>query len=447
MNRRELLQRSAALAGPGALWPLTACGRGAGSGTQGQPAGELAPPARIRRGAKVVWAVDEGPTRTPLRQDQVQLFQAQFPDVEVELLAGGASDMEKLQTAFAAGTPPDLFRQETPGFAFFASRGQIAPLDALMKRDKYDLADFFPAAWELWRWKERYFGVPFLGIRIAYFNRDLVRQAGASMPPASWKDPAWTWTTFLETCRTVRHAAGNRWACDLVSGTTRRDWQPWVWSNGGALFNQDGTKVLLAEPPAVEALEFLVDLVHRHRVAPTADELQAMGGRRALFQAGNLFLYHEPVNSIAANRRGASFDWSLTGLPRGKGKTAVASGGGVGWFLAAPSTVKDETWELMKVLASKDGVRLEALRGEAPPSRRSVAAEPAFSNPSEPPGPDMKVVIEALEQMGLEPPLIEGVEIDRLLGEALGPAFQGQKPVREAVAQAVPRIQPLLNPA
>lgn len=315
-----------------------------------------------------------------------------------------------------------------------------------MRRDKYDLADFFPIYWELWKWKwkGKYFGVPFMGIRVAYFNRAMVNQLGGRVPPASWRDSSWTWGAFLEICKRAKQQGG-RWGADLGPG--RRDWQPWVWSNDGDLFNADGTTTVLDQPPAVEAIQFLADLIHRHRVAPTAGELQGQGGRRALFEAGNLFLYHEPINSIANNRRTASFDWSITGLPRGRAKVAAASGGGPGWFLANDSKVKDETWELMKVLASKEGVRLEAVRGEAPPSRRSVANEPAFINPPEPPGSDMKVVVEAREQLRREVPLVEGVEIDRILTEELAPVWQGTKPAREAITQAVSKIKPLLNPA
>jgi multiple sugar transport system substrate-binding protein len=280
-----------------------------------------------------------------------------------------------------------------------------------------------------------------------YFNRSLTQQVGTKVP-TTWRDSAWTWEAFLEACRkvTVRQgASATRWGADL--GTGRRDWQPWVWSNGGDLFSPDGTKVLVGEPPAVEALQYLADLIHKHRVAPTAEELKAQGGRRGLFLGSNLLLYHTPVNNIAANRREAGFDWSISGLPRGRAKNAASSGGGVGWFLANESRVKDETWELMKVLASKEGVRLEAVRGEAPPSRRSVANEPAFINPPDPPGADMKVVVEALEAIHVEPPLIEGVEIDRVLTEELAPLWAGTKTAREATTQIVTRVQSLLNPA
>ena len=71
--------------------------------------------------------------------------------------------------------------------AYFASRGQLAALDPLLRRDRYDLTDFFPAAWELWAWQGRHYGLPFLGIRIVYFNRALAAASGGKAPPASWK--------------------------------------------------------------------------------------------------------------------------------------------------------------------------------------------------------------------------------------------------------------------
>jgi multiple sugar transport system substrate-binding protein len=423
---------------------LAACAQGGTTG--GGPAGDAAAGAQLKKGATIQWAVDEGATRTPLREDQVTLFKQQFPDLNVDYILGSTST-EKVQALFAAGTPPDLFRQETSGMAFFASKGQLAALDPMMRRDKYDLADFFPTAWELWKWKGKYYGMPFLGIRIGYFNRALAQQSGAKIP-TTWKDPAWTFQAFLEAAQraTVRSGTtASRWGADMSAANARRDWQPWVWNNGGDLFNASGTKVEFDQPPAVEALEFLVDLMHKHRVAPTPQELQS-ANRATLFQGGNLLMYHEPVNNVAANRRNASFDWSLFGLPKGKAKTVSASGGGVGWFLTGTSNVKDETWELLKVLASKESVRMEAVRGEAPPSRRSIANEPAFINPAEPPKGDMKVVVEALEAMHVEQALINGVEIDRILSEELTPVWRGEKPLREAIANAANRARPLVNP-
>ena len=52
---------------------------------------------------------------------------------------------------------------------------------------------------------------------------------------------------------------------------------------------------------------------------------------------------------------------------------------------------------------------------------------------------------EALEVMHIEPPLLNGVEIDRILTEELTPVWQGAKPVREALTAASAKVKPLLN--
>ena len=188
-TRRGALGVGAGIGGPawGPWGP--AAPRGAGRGGQaGGAGGDVAPAGTPRKGTTIQWAVDSGPTRTPLREEQVQLFKAQFPDLNVEYVQG-ATGTEKLQALFAAGTPPDIFRQETAGMAYFASRGQLTGLDPYLRRDRYDLSDFFPAAWELWSWKGRHLGVPFMGIRVAYYHRGLADRAAVRRPPATWKDP------------------------------------------------------------------------------------------------------------------------------------------------------------------------------------------------------------------------------------------------------------------
>ncbi|HEX2036143.1 MAG TPA: hypothetical protein VHS99_18330, partial [Chloroflexota bacterium] len=49
-------------------------------------------------------------------------------------------------------------------------------------------------------------------------------------------------------------------------------------ANGGELLDKDNKTCLLNEPPAVEALQFLQDLVFRHRVMPDPPQYSQAGG-------------------------------------------------------------------------------------------------------------------------------------------------------------------------
>lgn len=70
----------------------------------------------------------------------------QGPGVEWGTPAG-ADIVQKLEALLAAGTPPDLITLEPTQAVSFSARGQLLAIDDLIKRDHYDLTDFFrPAA-------------------------------------------------------------------------------------------------------------------------------------------------------------------------------------------------------------------------------------------------------------------------------------------------------------
>src|SRR5687768_10886737 len=96
--RRNKLNRTRRAVLAAVPFVLAACG--APAGTSSGPAGDAAPAAQLKKGASIQWAVDDGPTRTPLREDQVKLFKTQFPDLNVEFVLG-STGTEKLQTLFS----------------------------------------------------------------------------------------------------------------------------------------------------------------------------------------------------------------------------------------------------------------------------------------------------------------------------------------------------------
>src|SRR5439155_20032337 len=126
-TRRDVVREAGRVIGRAVALPLAACVPGAGGG-----GGPAAPAAQLRKGATIVWAVDDGPTRTPLREDRVKLFKERFPDITVDFVLGATSE-EKIQALFAAGTPPDLFRQEAPSMAQLATQNKIVVLDPLLR--------------------------------------------------------------------------------------------------------------------------------------------------------------------------------------------------------------------------------------------------------------------------------------------------------------------------
>ena len=87
-------------------------------------------------------------------QAQMQRSEQRLPGARIEITnLPQAAMFEKLATMMAAGTPPDLIRSGGTQWAQYANQGGMAEMDARIKRDKFDLADFVEPAVKQWSWK------------------------------------------------------------------------------------------------------------------------------------------------------------------------------------------------------------------------------------------------------------------------------------------------------
>jgi multiple sugar transport system substrate-binding protein len=143
-----------------------------------------------RRSDKTVrfWAVGrEGEVVTQL----VAEFQKQRPDIDVEVqkLPWTAAH-EKLLTAYAGETLPDLCQLGNTWVPEFAALDVLEPLDeqASGSRDVRS-DDYFPGFLEANRVDGRLYGVPwYIDTRLLFYRRDILQQAGFDHPPRTWSE-------------------------------------------------------------------------------------------------------------------------------------------------------------------------------------------------------------------------------------------------------------------
>src|SRR5262245_8758981 len=104
MTERSTRRAALTALGGGGAFLLAACGGAPAGGTAGQPG----PAPTLRRGVTLQWMTDAGtPAHSEARDKQAAAFK-EATGVQVERQA--LPDLQaKLQAAFAAGTPPDLY--------------------------------------------------------------------------------------------------------------------------------------------------------------------------------------------------------------------------------------------------------------------------------------------------------------------------------------------------
>ena len=167
------LTRRAALAGLGAALATTAC-------------------SRRRSRALSFWAIGrEGEMAAQLLEE----FQREHPEMEVDVQKlpwNGAH--EKLLTAFAGDTLPDLCQLGSTWVPELAALDALEPLDPYVTSSSVPTSDYFAGSLEANRVDGKLLGLPwYADTRLLFYRRDLLQQAGFAAPPVTWDE----WSRML----------------------------------------------------------------------------------------------------------------------------------------------------------------------------------------------------------------------------------------------------------
>ncbi|MDQ3700413.1 MAG: ABC transporter substrate-binding protein [Chloroflexota bacterium] len=313
LTRRARATRSRFLLG-GLSALAVACGAAGQAPTapaEGQGIAEVNPaPPRLGGKAPVrltYWKSLVGP-RHDAQVALVESFNASRPDVHVTLEHAGeySAAADKLRIALASGAAPDVaMLAVNTDLPAFARGGALQPLDPFFRGGAGDSGNgggapgaargaparrpaehgggsadgaggFYPGFIRDSRIDGRLYQLPFArSTPLLYVNVDLLRAAGLpETPPSSWPE-------LLETSRPLLRIRGggstavegaigvleeSRIPAAYGVGTSWWEFQSLLWSFGGA-FSDQQLRVRIDDAPSVEAMQFLADLVHRHRVA------------------------------------------------------------------------------------------------------------------------------------------------------------------------------------
>ncbi len=310
-----------------------------------------------------------GPDR-PMYEELLRRFHELRPDIRVRPIWVPASQYQtKLKTFIAAGQPPDMFWSGDVWVAY--ELPFLADLSDLVARDaaELNLDDFYPELLAACRYDGRQMLLPrWFNVALLYYNRKLFDDAGEPYPSADW-----TWDDYRAAAqRLTRRGDGGKveiWGSSITTGGWG-EWLIYVRQAGGQLFSDDMNRCLLDSPEAIAGMRFYYDKIHKHGIAPRpgfGPDHGFASGKIAMELGGHT------GNWIAYNQI-AGLDWDIQVLPKGPatrrgGEVAIDSFG-----IARDSKHREQAWEFVKFLSSKESVRTHLANGYLP-VRKSVARE------------------------------------------------------------------------
>jgi len=328
---------------------------------------------------------DFGIARVPAVEAAVTTFALDFAPVQVQWVNVPDGYNQKLQTLVAGGQPPDMYRLAGTDFASYVYRGFMLSLDEAMKRDAFDREDFYPVAFSQYQWDGKQFGLSSdVGNRMIFYNVNLWKDAKLAAPAPDMGPSGWTFDDFTAAAKALTKREGSR--ASQWGFVNTLDWMNWPLANGGALWNADATDVALDKPEAVEAFQFLQDLMFKAQAAQTKEAAAELNPSQAFLTGKAGMTIGSTATGTTTYRQIKAFEWDVIASPRGpklQGDRRVF-GGGSGWFIFRTTKFPDQTWQLFRHMTSKESGALLAKEGFAP-ARLSVVAGPEWLDPKLPP--------------------------------------------------------------
>ena len=323
------------------------------------------------------------PTEYEARLATLELFHESNPGISVQFDHTPSDYMTKLLTQIAGGDYPDVIFLGNGDIKPFVARGQLLPLDEFIARDNFDTMDISQQNLALYNVDGVQYGFPVdAPNQQLFYNKTIFDNAGVDTPSPDWTDDSWNWEAFLDKAKSVTDKDNGIWGWQVKTGF--RAWWIWVTANGGAFFNEAGTECVLNSAEAVEALQFLADLIHVHEVAPPLDVATELGSGE-LFQSGVTAMetWWPAIGRMRTNIAD-KFEWNVAPHPAGRAGKST-SGGGTGHTVSANTGNPEEAWEFLKFAISTPCVSLWTdIMGIVPPLT-SVAESDVFLKPGEPP--------------------------------------------------------------
>ena len=438
VSRRAWLRRWAVRGAVAGTAAAAACAPEAGETPRAGPPGPPAQPAALRF---TYWGAD--PEEVQVQNTVIAAFATKQPQIKVENSGDAAASgpyHEKLIVQAAADTAPDVARINSQNMPRFAKGGLLRALDPLVQRDRYRLDDFWTAVLPLNQYQQKLQTLPVIGgPNPMFWNKRLYREAG--IPPATELDAKgqWTWDRFAELARQLAKREGDTFR---VSGfTINLDWGgigPFVWSAGGDYFNAGRTKCTLAEAPAIEAVQYMADLLNKHLVGPRPGE-PATG---LDWQGGTIATQISAITGSYQWRRDPTFEFDVVLNPKGRGgQIGLLNANGYG--VLAGSKAADAAWEFLKHLASVETLAYLASIGRSFPWRKSIAQSREYRDNQ--PIASVDVLFKLADKHGRVWPVVPTwTDMQAFANPRLQQVAQGKLAVRDALIQIAAEVDRLL---
>jgi multiple sugar transport system substrate-binding protein len=330
---------------------------------------------------EITWLVRTDPNMIDWEKDMIKGFEEANKNIKVKLTQIPQAEIDqRLTTMISSGKVPDVWSPNwaNSGFASYMKMGALLDLSSFVDTDSGELSTINQRIMDIYKMDGKTYGIPMLAIgSFLFYNKELFDQANVPYPPTDWNDQSWDYNKMLELAKKLTHDVGDAGkqvfgVLDSMSPNLQS------WGFGGDFFKPEaytsavmGEPAVLTNPANKEAIQFNVDLIQKHKVAPnqtTIDAVTAIGdpfltGKVAMVINGGWgFWTYQP----------AKFKWGVAPIPYHDGRKVPLFVDP--WSISAKSKHPQESWNFIKYLVNpKNGGKKFMEKTSATPADNTLA--------------------------------------------------------------------------
>jgi len=271
-----------------------------------------------------------------------------------------------LMTRLSGGTGPDIFYVDVYVFEELAKANVLLPLDTYVKRDNFDLSDFYQSLIDAFKYQNRLYGIAkdFSTLAV-WFNKEIFDKYKV---PYLTNDE--TWDSFLKKLQQLK-AAGYETPLALAPDFNRVI--PFIISFGGRLVKPD-LSTALGEANSKKAIQFYIDLVTKHKVAKEPSALGSGWLGEAIATEKCAVVMEGPwtIGFMKGSFPDTFKKMGIVEMPKGIKKATMIYT--VAWSINRATPNKDAAWEVLKFLVT-EGQQIFVEGAGVLASRKSIAAK------------------------------------------------------------------------
>lgn len=295
------------------------------------------------------WIWDDA--QAPFTQEMIDYFTEQHPNITIELtsIAGVTDYNTKIQAVIGSNAAPSVFWLNFNLGREYIPAGVVQDLtDYIEADDSFDINALNAGITEAYTFDGRIYAIAKDTDSYAvYYNKGLFDSAGAEYP-----DSNWTLKDFAETAALTTTETTVGW----TNSTSDRVYTGFIISNGGAVYNEEGTESLINSAEAVEAVQICMDMMNSGH-AYNGAQLNEMDSSSA-FCSELAAMVIDGSWMISSFSEALGENLGIVELPSGSaGKASV--GHGIGYATTTSNEYLDETWMFLSYLGSNEAQELQ----------------------------------------------------------------------------------------